>query len=276
VKKKKGVLYKKLQKHLQNQCKNKSPYISNHTKTIKMIEERNHQEEKSNSTMKLDWNPDLLYIGIDEVGRGPLFGRVYAAATLLPKDMDTSKIKDSKLIHSAKKRTTIASMIKANAVAWSIQYETEQAIDTINILQATQNAMHKCVTHMLKQIDVADHARIHLLIDGTYFRPYVYYDNEKKTFKELPYTCIVKGDGSQPSIGAASIIAKVERDAYVDEMCDVHPYLDAYYGLRSNKGYGSKKHMDGIRAHGISAWHRTSFAPCKGMTLITAGDTSNI
>jgi hypothetical protein len=76
-------------------------------------------------------------------------------------------------------------------------------------------------------------------------------------------TCVEGGDNTYCSIAAASILAKVERDQYVDEMCDKYPKLDEYYGLRSNKGYGCKRHMDGIREHGISRWHRRSFGICK-------------
>lgn len=220
---------------------------------------------KTNRYLQVSMMNHPIFIGIDEVGRGPLLGRVYAAAVILPKDMDTSKIKDSKLIHSAKKRTAIAEMIRTNAVAWSIHYESEQAIDNINILQATQNAMHKCIFDLLNQLKEKNgvEENIVLLVDGNYFRPYVYYDSQIKAWKELQYKCIVKGDNSEACIGAASIIAKVARDAYIDDLCSQYPDLHDKYDLMSNKGYGSKKHLDGIKKYGISQWHRKTFGICK-------------
>ena len=84
----------------------------------------------------------------------------------------------------------------------------------------------------------------------------------------IPHTCIEKGDNTYCSIAAASILAKVERDNYVYKMCDRYPELNTYFDLRSNKGYGTKKHMEGIATHGISEWHRLSFEPCSKKTVI--------
>jgi ribonuclease HII len=205
----------------------------------------------------------MIEIGIDEVGRGPLFGRVYAAAVILPKDMDTSKIKDSKKFSSAKKREEVAKYIEENAVAWSVQYEDETTIDKINILQATQNAMHKCIHDLMKRVPYS-HEDVVLLVDGNYFRPFTMFHAEKKRIEEVKYQCVIEGDALHPCISAASILAKVARDKYIDDLCDEYPELQEKYQLKSNKGYGSVKHREGIRQHGISQWHRKTFGICKG------------
>ena len=207
--------------------------------------------------------PHIFEIGVDEAGRGPLFGRVYSAAVILPKDdsFDHSRVKDSKKFHSKKRIEEVANYIKENAIAWSISYEDEKSIDDINILQATQKAMHTAILNVKKQITEKNILHIehsvHLLIDGNYFKP-IYNMN-----KYIPYNCIEGGDNKYSSIAAASILAKVARDEYIDELCEKNPDLSEKYGIDSNKGYGAKKHIDGIRTHGITIWHRRTFAPCK-------------
>ena len=206
---------------------------------------------------------DIFEIGIDEVGRGPLFGRVYAAAAILPKDdsFDHSKMKDSKKFHSKKKIQEVAEYIKENAIAWSVQYEDEKTIDSINILQASQSAMHKCVADLLKNKSIPSDS-IKLLVDGNYFNPYTII-SQGKPIKHLDYVCVEGGDNKYTAIAAASILAKVARDEYIEELCEEYPDLIEKYSLDSNKGYGSKKHIDGIKEHGITIWHRRSFGICK-------------
>lgn len=211
-----------------------------------------------------DINPDIFEVGVDEVGRGPLFGRVYTAAVILSKDnsFDHSKMKDSKLFHSKKKITEVAEYIKQNAIAWSITFEDEKVIDQINILQATQKSMHKSILNTI-QINYLNHRTkhdYHLLIDGNYFKPITMnpqYANNCNT------SCIEKGDNKFTAIAAASILAKVERDKYIDELCKENPELAEKYSIDTNKGYGSKKHLDGIKEHGITIWHRRTFGICK-------------
>jgi ribonuclease HII len=101
-----------------------------------------------------------------------------------------------------------------------------------------------------------------LLIDGNYFIPITYINN-KDCFDEIDFECVIKGDNTFTSIAAASILAKVERDNYINEICDKYPLLDSYYKLRSNKGYGSAIHMAGITTHGITKFHRKTFGRCK-------------
>jgi ribonuclease HII len=209
-------------------------------------------------------SPQIYEIGVDEVGRGPLFGRVYAAAVILPKDdsFDHSKMKDSKKFHSKKKIQEVADYIKKNAIAWSVQYEDEKTIDEINILQASQRAMHKCITKVVKDGTTRQPELIKLLIDGNYFNPYTVITS-KSRIDHLHHICIEGGDNKYSSIAAASILAKVERDQYIEDLCEEHPDLVEKYSLDSNKGYGSKKHIEGIKEHGITIWHRRSFGICK-------------
>jgi len=240
-------------------------------------------------------NPTIYEIGVDEAGRGPLFGRVYSAAVVLPKDdtngvssFDHALMKDSKKFTSTKKIKEASDYIKTHALAWSIAYEDEQVIDVINILQATQSAMHKAIKSCIEQLKGSNEERpiaekkelvdpkerrgrtgeprfpaVQLLIDGNYFKPMTEYNKTTQKIETVPHLCIEKGDGKYSSIAAASILAKVARDEYIDELCAEHPYLAENYGIDSNKGYGAKKHLEGIKTHGITQWHRKSYSPCK-------------
>ena len=208
-----------------------------------------------------------MLCGIDEAGRGPLFGRVYTAAVILPKDnsFDFSKVKDSKKFHSKKKIEEAAEYVKKNALAWSVTYEDEQKIDEINILQATQSSMHKSIAEVKGKYDAIKKATnaYQLLIDGNYFNPFTTFNKNTNRIEVIPYVMIKGGDNEYASIAAASILAKVERDNYILALCEQNQELSANYGIDSNKGYGAKKHIDGIKQHGITIWHRRSFAPCK-------------
>ena len=214
-------------------------------------------------------NINTIEIGVDEAGRGPLFGRVYAAAVILPKDdtFDHSKVKDSKKFHSKQKIEEAEEYIKNNAIAWAVGFEDEKVIDEINILQATQQAMHKAILEVKKKYSIDINAKldisISLLIDGNYFKPITVYNSNKKIIEHIPFTCVEGGDNKFTSIAAASILAKVERDRYIDMLCLENPELIEKYSLDSNKGYGAKKHIDGIKEHGITIWHRRTFGLCK-------------
>ena len=216
----------------------------------------------------------IIEIGVDEVGRGPLFGRVYVAAVILPKDdsFDHSKMKDSKKFHSKKKIEEVSEYIKKSALAWAICYEDEKVIDEINILQATQRAMHKCIAEILKKdkllfecdsTTVQTNKKVQLIIDGNYFNPFMHYNQKRKILEQVPHVCVEGGDNKYSPIAAASILAKVARDAYIDELCQQNPKLVEHYSIDSNKGYGARKHLDGIKEHGITIWHRRSFGICK-------------
>ena len=214
-----------------------------------------------------------LEIGIDEAGRGPLFGRVYAGAVILPKDdsFDHSQMKDSKKFHSKKKIKQVADYIKTNAISWAVAYEDEKVIDEINILQATQSAMHKAIKECINNVNNDTNQttekkaltnNFQLLIDGNYFKPITEYNKIKQKIETLNHICVEGGDDKYTSIAAASILAKVTRDEYIDDLCVQHPTLSEYYSIDTNKGYGAKKHIDGIKQYGITEWHRKSFGIC--------------
>jgi ribonuclease HII len=216
---------------------------------------------------------NLIEIGVDEAGRGPLFGRVYTAAVILPKDdsFDHSKMKDSKKFHSKKKIEEVAEYIKANADAWYVSFEDEKKIDDINILQSTQLSMHTSILETRKQFnklmkdkkeEFTDYSYF-LLVDGNYFNPITYLNKKTNRIDQLKHTCIEGGDNKYSAIAAASILAKVERDKYIYELCLQNPSLSQHYGIDTNKGYGAKRHLDGIKQHGITIWHRRSFGICK-------------
>ena len=226
--------------------------------------------------LKNYYNEDLnIYeIGVDEVGRGPLFGRVYTAAVILPKDgsFDCSIVKDSKKFTSKKKIQEAAQYVKDNALSWHISFEDEKKIDEINILQATQLSMSTSILELRKQFnkimkdtekeEQKDYS-YSLLIDGNYFKPVTFLNKITNKIEEMPYVTIEGGDNKYASIAAASILAKVERDRYIEELCEKNPELAEHYGIDSNKGYGAKRHIEGIKQHGITIWHRRSFGICK-------------
>ena len=198
-----------------------------------------------------------IEIGVDEVGRGPMLGRVYSAAVILPKNdsFNHSLMKDSKRFHSKNKILEAYEYIKDNCLAWNVSYSSETIIDKINIRNATHRAMHEAIRGIIKPNE-----NIHLLIDGSDFKPYTIMRPDIGIV-QVPTTCIVGGDDKYSAIAAASIIAKVTRDKYIESLCEMNPTLDEKYGILSNKGYGTKTHMDGIKAYGITKFHRRSNMP---------------
>jgi ribonuclease HII len=220
---------------------------------------------EDNSTHKYE-------IGVDEAGRGPLFGRVYTGAVILPPPessssvFDFSCLKDSKKFHSDKKIREVADYIKTHAVAWAISYEEADVIDSLNIRRATLQCMRKSITSVVKTHggDSSTPQKDYLLlIDGNDFIPLGNYNKDTGEIDTYTHVCVEGGDNTYACIAAASILAKVARDDYIDKLCDQHPVLDEMYSLRGNKGYGAKKHLDGIREHGITQWHRRSYGICK-------------
>lgn len=215
-------------------------------------------------------------IGIDEAGRGPLFGRVYVAAVVLPKAptvpadaAPTEKepfrydwMRDSKQIKSRKKIGELAAYIKSNALAWHIHYVEADEIDRSGILNCVIRAMHICIDHIMESF-VSKHGFALntglLLVDGNYFRPYTIFNKVTDSLMAVPHDTVEKGDGTYASIAAASILAKNERDTYVEELCSKYSVLIDRYGLNTNMGYGTKAHLEGIRTHGITEWHRQTF-----------------
>jgi len=255
-----------------------------------VVKEKNKKEEKVVISevpicllKKYYCEEGTIEIGADEAGRGPMLGRVYSGAVVLPKDdgFDHFKMKDSKKFTSknSKKINEVAEYIKAHAIAWAVEYEDEKVIDEINILQATQSAMHKAIKSVIGQLakktdvlpdgtkktDVLEpnFGNLLLLIDGNYFKQLTVLNQNKSKLVTVNYETIEGGDNKFTAIAAASILAKVERDKYIEELCKENPELIERYGIDSNKGYGSKKHMDGIKTYGITKWHRRTFGLCK-------------
>jgi ribonuclease HII len=205
----------------------------------------------------------IIEIGIDEAGRGPMLGRVYAAAVILPKDdsFQHNLMKDSKRFTSEKKIKQVADYIKNNAIAWSIGYSDETEIDEINIRNATYNSMHRALKNILD-----DCKQYLILVDGNDFKPYTKYDN-KLGLIQIPHTCITGGDNKYTSIAAASILAKVARDEYIEKLCSDNPELEIRYNILKNKGYGTKIHLDGINTYGITKYHRKTFGICQNYNI---------
>ena len=201
---------------------------------------------------------ELLEIGIDEAGRGPLFGRVYTGAVILPKDVDFDfdKMKDSKKFSSVKKINEVAEYIKEKALAWSVTYNDEKVVDNINIRQSVLSSMHNSIKNVLDN----DNEYL-LLVDGNDFRPYMMFKDDE--YLPVKHICIEGGDNKYCAIAAASILAKTERDKYIEELCDENPELKERYGIDKNKGYGTKTHLDGIKNFGITKWHRKTYGICK-------------
>lgn len=190
--------------------------------------------------------------GLDEVGRGPLAGPVVAAAVVLPRGFDHAGIKDSKLL-TAKQREELVPIIKAQAVSWALGVVEVGEIDRLNILNASLRAMLKAAQGLAPAPD-------YLLIDGNQVIPPGWFSRGKQVGRALPQQrTVVKGDQLCLSIAAASIIAKVARDAIMVELDASHPG----YGFAEHKGYGCARHLEALRRYGPSPAHRRSFAPVR-------------
>jgi ribonuclease HII len=197
-----------------------------------------------------------------------MFGRLYVAGVVLPKtDFQFEAMKDSKKFHSETKIREVAEYIKTHALAWHVAYVDASVIDQINIRQAVLRGMNECANECTKQLlakfpETNKWEDVLLLVDGNDFVPTTQYDPAADTIKSMRYETVEGGDNTYCHIAAASILAKVSRDTYIYELCNEYPALIEKYNIDSNKGYGSKKHLDGIRAHGITQWHRQSFGIC--------------
>jgi ribonuclease HII len=178
-----------------------------------------------------------MVAGVDEVGRGSLFGPVVAAAVILDPSYRVRGLRDSKLL-PAERREILAKRILEHCVAWAVAAVDAARIDEINIYQASRVAMHQAVMQLQPAAD-------HLLIDAM------------RLDCDVAQRSIIHGDALSASIAAASIIAKVERDRMMRELDSAYPL----YGLASNKGYSTPYHLAALRQHGPCALHRQSFAP---------------
>lgn len=187
--------------------------------------------------------------GIDEAGRGPLAGAVYAAAVILNPERPIPGLADSKKISEAK-RNSLTIEIKAHALAWGIASVSAQEIDEINILQASMLAMQRAYLAMVNDFDM--HATL-IQVDG----------NRRPKF-DLPCEAIVKGDSKVAEISAASILAKTARDASLLELDTQYPQ----YGFALHKGYPTALHLERLAEYGVTAEHRRSYAPVKKLLVV--------
>ena len=228
-------------------------------------------ESKSNLGLKFWECPDQLEVGLDECARGCMLGRTYTAAVVWSpeflaetaeaaeteededEDEDYSwihKIRDSKKL-SPKMREYLSQKIKDHCLDYQIVWASEKTIDKKNILYAVQDAFHQCLDGLQMVPDK-------IFVDGNIFKPY--YD---KDCSIIPYSCIEKGDNLYFNIASASILAKVAHDKYIAELCLEYPELIHKYDISNNMGYGTSKHMEGIKQYGITEFHRKTFGICK-------------
>jgi ribonuclease HII len=195
---------------------------------------------KKNDNLSLFDYAGELICGVDEAGRGPLAGAVYAAAVILDPDKPIDGLRDSKKLTEAR-RSELAEQIKANALAWSIAFCTESEIDMLNILQASMLAMRRAVEALNPVPTLA-------LIDGN-----------RCPVMPIRSEAIVKGDDKVAAISAASILAKTARDASLMQLHEQYPH----YAFDQHKGYPTALHLERLRLHGVSPVHRKSYAPVR-------------
>jgi len=180
---------------------------------------------------------EQIEAGIDEAGRGPLAGPVYAAAVILKENTYWEQVTDSKKL-SEKKRYELRTIIENEALDFAVASVDNNEIDKINILNATYKAMHLALSKLKIKPQF-------IIVDGNRFKPY----------KNIPSECIIKGDSKYLSIAAASILAKTYRDDFMIKLSKQYPQ----YAWHKNKGYGTKEHIKAIKTYGITPYHRKSF-----------------
>ena len=188
------------------------------------------------------WNKGYgLLCGVDEAGAGPLAGPVYAAAVILPREIEIPGLNDSKKL-TEKKREILFDEITVQAEVWSVAFATAEEIDELDILNARMLAMQRAIDGLSVKPDLA-------LIDGNR-------DHGSRVAIETPHVTLIGGDGKSASIAAASILAKVSRDRYVSQELDA---LYPQYGFAKHKGYGTKAHYAALDQHGPCPAHRRTF-----------------
>jgi ribonuclease HII len=183
------------------------------------------------------FTPDLIEAGLDEAGRGCLAGPVVAAAVILPKGYQHPLLRDSKKL-TARQREKLRAELEREALAWAVGLAPPHEIDTVNVLQASLNAMHRATDGLGLRPEL-------LLVDGKFFRPY----------PQVAHECIVRGDGLYFSIAAASVFAKTERDRLMARYAEQYPH----YGWEHNAGYPTAEHYQALAHYGETPLHRRSF-----------------
>ena len=185
--------------------------------------------------------------GLDEAGCGALMGDLVAAAVVLPDDDDDvcKDVADSKALPARRRAALSARLLESPAVRVGVGSVTPEEIDARGMAWARRAVFHRALDAL------GGPPPTRLVVDGTLFEPY----------RDIPYTCMPKADATVAAVSAASIVAKVERDARVARLCDQHPDLARTYAWPKNKGYPTRAHLDALAAHGPSEWHRQSFRP---------------
>ena len=178
--------------------------------------------------------------GVDEAGKGCIFGPVYAAAVIWDSNVEHPYLRDSKKL-TKPQRLLMYEFILDNAIDYGIGFSTNECIDNINIHKANMKAMHTAIDNLQLSID-------HLYIDGNVFDKY----------QDVQHTCVVGGDALHKSIMAASILAKVSHDNHIQKLLSEYPSLDKYH-LSTNMGYATPQHIKAVETHGRSEFHRHSF-----------------
>lgn len=187
--------------------------------------------------LKLKINQQLIECGTDEAGRGCLAGPVTAAAVILPDNFKNNILTDSKQL-SEKKRKLLKLIIEEQSVTFGVSHIMMNKIDRINILNASILAMQKSIKSLATKPQ-------HIAVDGNRF----------KSFKNIPFSCIIKGDSKYLHIASASVLAKTYRDAYMTQIHNEFPM----YNWKKNKGYPTREHREAIKKFGITKYHRKSF-----------------
>ena len=211
-------------------------------------------DNASNTMYKLRYKQDdAVEVGLDEAGRGCLFGRLYVGAVVFSNELEDffdhgatlNEIRDSKLL-SKRKRDILYDYVQECALDKCVAWAEAEDVDRLNVLQADLTTMHSALDSLIVPVD-------RVIVDGDHWRPY----------KDTEGYAIVDGDAQYLAIAAAGILAKVSRDRWVESVVAEHPEWDTWYGLSSNMGYGTQKHMDGLKEFGVTAEHRKSYAPVR-------------
>jgi ribonuclease HII len=198
-----------------------------------------------NFVLQSHFSAKLVEAGCDEVGRGCLAGPVVAAAVILPKYFSHPLLNDSKQL-TPTRRKLLSKIIRQEAIDWALGEASPQEIDRHNILHASYLAMHRAIAQLYALPEL-------LLIDGNRFQPY----------ENVPHQCIIRGDAQLAPIAAASVLAKIHRDALMCQLAQDFPG----YAWESNVGYPTKAHRQAIQQLGITPHHRHSFRPCTGIQV---------
>ena len=267
-------------------------------KTVRKVKSKEPKEPKEpkqeNCLIKSFHSNPRIEIGLDEAGRGPLFGRLFVGGVVLPHPSSVlgdgkgegeeegaiggfhyEWMKDSKKFYSHKKRAEVAEYIRQNALAYHVAYVEAEEIDRINILQAVFKGMHECVAVISQQLAEKgfqglweEEEGMFLLVDGNRFEPVMRWNADKERYDIPNFITVEGGDNAYCSIAAASILAKTAHDEYIMEMCHEYPELDSRYGLLKGMGYATRAHLEGIRTYGVSQWHRLTFGDaCRSAVL---------